>query len=57
MKVIKPSKRRMPPSTVAHALAAHDKAKRNLSDTLSETGQFELKEIKAAIAKAERSGK
>jgi len=57
VRIVKPPKQPMPKTSISHALAKHKEARRNLSDTLSETGQFELKEIKDAIAKAERDAK
>lgn len=57
MRIVKPPKQPMPKTSMTTALAKHQEARRNLSDTLSETGQFELKEIKDAIAKAERDGR
>ena len=57
MRVVKPLKYNAPTTAISHALKKYEKAKRDLSDTLSRTSQVELKEIKEAIAKAERDGK
>lgn len=57
VRVVKPPKYNAPTTTISHALKKYEKAKRDLSDTLSRTSQVELKEIKEAIAKAERDGK
>lgn len=54
MRVVKPPKYNAPTTTISHALKKYEKAKRDLSDTLSKTSQFELKKTKDAIAKTKR---
>ena len=54
---IKPEKDEEPKETVTNLMKLHRKARRNLSDTLSKTGQFELKEIKRQMAEMERNAK
>jgi len=56
MEIVKPPKQAMPSGSIDALVKKHEKATRDLSDTLSQTGQFELRKIKADMERLE-SGK
>lgn len=47
-------KRTTSPHSIAELVEKHEKAKRDLSDTLSETGQFEARQILKEMRELER---
>lgn len=53
-KIVKPPKDKPVKETVASLVEKHEKARRDLSDTLSQTGQFELRQIRKEMERIER---
>lgn len=57
MNIVKPPKQDAPADSIDALVEKHKKASRDLSDTLSQTGQFELRKIKADMERLEREQK